>query len=101
MDYLEIEDVYFTREEINELMEDINDKLREEDLNGCLIIGIYMEGKTLEMDIADDYGYEKTIKEKIDMRKAPNFNKLEEKYMDSLTQEIIDTYNRENDYERL
>jgi hypothetical protein len=96
-----LEDSYFTREEINELMSEINDILAEKNrLNGCTMVGIYFEkGNILEMDIADDYGYEKTLKEKINLRKAPTFRKLMENYKESLADKIATVYREDNELE--
>lgn len=98
----EIEAEYFTRDDINELMSEINDVLEKgDDLHGCTVIGIYLEKKNnLELDIADNYGYEKTISQKIDLRKANTPCKLVEKYCPMLVEMIVDTYQKDNDFER-
>ena len=50
------------------------------------------------MDISDNYGYEKTIKEKINLRKAPTAKKLIDNYKERLADEIATIYREDNDY---
>lgn len=98
MDMFGMEDGYFTREEINELMSDINDELlKKRGLHGVQITAIFYEekeeGNILEADIADNEGYyAKTLKWNIDTDKADTFQKLEKKYSKTIINDIVNDY---------
>lgn len=96
------DDGYFSKEQLLEVMDEWNSMLKEKDTKntGIQIVGIYLEkGNILELDIADNYGYEQTVKQKIDLRKASTERNLKEKYADTVIDEIMGAYERDNDYE--
>lgn len=96
------DDGYFSKEQLLEVMDEWNSMLKEKDTKntGIQIVGIYLEkGNILELDIADNYGYEQTVKQKIDLRKASTERNLKEKYADTIIDEIMGAYERDNDYE--
>lgn len=82
---------FFTRDDLNELMDEINDRCSK----GMQATGIYMsnDGRTLEVDMEDEEWGGDTIYKKIDMRKIRKPSDLL-RYADSIITEFENTVSK-------
>ena len=82
---------FFTRDDLNELMDEINDRCPK----GTQATGIYMsnDGRTLEVDMEDEDWGGDTIYKKIDMRKIRKPSDLL-RYADSIITEFENTVSK-------